>query len=79
MRKNLMFVICILVMIIMVTCAMMMGSLTADHRTLLLLFAAIAGDVYMICESRVIRAQSPLVIRDESAENAEHPPDCEEK
>ena len=79
MRKNLMFVICILVMIIMVTCAMMMDRLTADHRTLLLLFAAIAGDVYMICESRVIRAQSPLVIRDESAEAAEHPPDREDK
>lgn len=79
MRKNLMFVICIPVMIIMVTCAMMMDNLTADHRTLLLLFAAIAGDVYMICESRVIRAQSPLAIRDESAETAEHPPDCKEK
>lgn len=79
MRKNLMFVICILVMIIMVTCAMMMDRLPADHRTLLLLFAAIAGDVYMICESRVIRAQSPLVIRGESAETAEHPPDCEDK
>jgi HAMP domain-containing protein len=58
---------------------MMMGSLTSDHRTLLLIFAALAGDVYMICESRVIRAQSPLVIRDESAEAAEHPPDGEGK
>ena len=79
MRKNLMFVICVLIMIIMVTCAMMMDSLTADDRTLLLIFAAIAGDVYMFCESRVIRAQSPLVIRDESAETTEHPPDREDK
>lgn len=79
MRKNLMLLVCVWIMVIMVACTLLAEDLTADHKTLLLLFAAIAGDVYMICESRVIRAQSPLVIRDESAEAAEHPPDCGEK
>lgn len=79
MRKNLMLLVCVWIMVIMVACALLAEGLTADHKTLLLLFAAIAGDVYMICESRVLRAQSPLVIRDESAEAAEHPPDCGEK
>lgn len=75
MRKNGMLMICIWVIIIMVGCALMMDGLTADHRTLLLLFAAVAGDVYMVCESRVQRANAPLILRDETIPEKSKPPE----
>ena len=77
MRK--MFAVALCLMCILFFCAAMWNDAPMAYRIALLICAAVTGWVYMICESRVIRAQSPLVIRDESAEAAEHPPDCEGK
>lgn len=77
MRK--MFAVALCLMFVLWICAMMWTEAPMVYRIALLICAAVTGWVYMICESRVIRAQSPLVIRDESAEAAEHPPDCEGK
>lgn len=77
MRKNSMLMICVWMIVIMVACALMMDGLTADHRTLLLFFAAVAGDVYMLCESRVLRAQAPLILRDETMPEKSKPPETD--
>lgn len=77
MRK--MFAVALCLMFILFFCAAMWNDAPVEYRIALLICAAVTGWVYMVCESRVIRAQSPLVIRDESAEAAEHPPDREGK
>lgn len=77
MRK--MFAVALCLMLVLILCAAMWEEAEMYYRVSLLICAAATGWVYTICESRVIRAQSPLVIRDESSETAEHPPDCEGK
>lgn len=77
MRK--MFAVALCLMWALFLCACMWEDAPMVYRLALLICAAVTGWVYMVCESRVIRAQSPLVIRDESTEAVEHPPDREEK
>ena len=77
MRK--MFAVALCLMWVLFLCAAMWAEAPMYYRVAMLICADVTGWVYMICESRVIRAQSPLVIRDESAEAAEHPPDREDK
>jgi hypothetical protein len=74
-----MFAVALCLMLVLFFCAAMWEAAPMEYRIALLICAAVTGWVYMVCASRVIRARSPLVIRDESAEAAEHPPDCEEK
>lgn len=77
MRK--MFAVALCLMWVLFLCAAVWDDAPMCYRFALMICTAVTGWVYMICESRVIRAQSPLVIRDESAEAAEHPPDCGKK
>lgn len=76
MRKNIWYM-AVGMILFLVFCV---ATLEDESRQLIaILAAALVACVYIICESRVERANAPLVIRDESAEAAEHPPDCEGK
>lgn len=77
MRK--MFAVAMCLMLVLFFCAAMWEAAPMEYRIALLICDAVTGWVYTVCASRVIRAQSPLVIRGESADAAEHPPDREDK
>lgn len=76
MRKwNDMFVVCVWLVLILVTCALLMQGLDELHRVALLVAAAVVGCVFMWCESRVQRANAPLILRDESVAEKTKPPE----
>lgn len=70
-----MFVVCVWMIFILVTCALLMDGITGTHRAVLLVAAATVGVVFIICESRVERARTPLILRDETAAEHSHPPE----
>lgn len=74
-----MFIVCIWLVLIMVTCALLMGGLEDVHRVALLLGACVIACVFMECESRVQRAQAPLILRDESVAEKTKPPEGDPK
>lgn len=45
------------------------------HQLICILAAALVGCVYMVCESRVERANAPLILRDESVFEKTKPPE----
>lgn len=70
-----MFIVCIWLMLVMVTCALLMDGLDPIHRVALLVTAAVVGCVFMACESRVQRAHAPLILRDETMPEKSKPPE----
>lgn len=74
-----MFIVCIWLMLVLVTCALLMDGLDAIHRVALLAAAAVVGCVFMACESRVQRAQAPLILRDETMPEKNKPPEGDPK
>ena len=77
MRKDsTMFVMAVWLVLALFACAMLMNSLFATDRIVLLITAALVGCVYMLCQSRVERAHAPLIIRDELPEEKSIPPLC---
>lgn len=80
MRKwNDLLVICVWMVVIMFTCALLMSGLTAVQRVVLLLASCGTAWVYMICESRVQRAHAPLILRDETVPEKSKPPEDDPK
>lgn len=74
-----MFIVCIWLMLVLVTCALLMDALDAIHRVALLAAAAVVGCVFMACESRVQRAHAPLILRDETMPEKSKPPEGDPK
>lgn len=74
-----MFIVCVWIMLIMVTCALLMNGLDPIHRVALLVTGAVVGCVFMECESRVQRAQAPLILREESVAEKTKPPEGDPK
>ena len=70
-----MFIVCIWLMFVMVTCALLMDHLDPMQRVALLVTAAVVGCVFMACESRVQRAHAPLILRDETMIEKSKPPE----
>ena len=70
-----MFIVCIWLMLVMVTCALLMDHLDPMQRVALLVTAAVVGCVFMACESRVQRAHAPLILRDETVPEKSKPPE----
>ena len=70
-----MFIVCIWLMFVMVTCALLMDHLDPMQRVALLVTAAVVGCVFMACESRVQRAHAPLILRDETMPEKSKPPE----
>lgn len=70
-----MFIVCIWLMLVMVTCALLMDHLDPMQRVALLVTAAVVGCVFMACESRVQRAHAPLILRDETMPEKTKPPE----
>lgn len=70
-----MFIVCIWLMLVMVTCALLMDHLDPMQRVALLVTAAVVGCVFMACESRVQRAHAPLILRDETMIEKSKPPE----
>ena len=74
-----MFIVCIWLMFVMVTCALLMDHLDPMQRVALLVTAAVVGCVFMSCESRVQRAHAPLILRDETVIEKSKPPEGDPK
>lgn len=70
-----MFIVCVWLMFVMVTCALLMDHMDPIHRVALLVTAAVVGCVFMACESRVQRAHAPLILRDETMPEKTKPPE----
>lgn len=70
-----MFIVCVWLMFVMVTCALLMDHLDPMQRVALLVTAAVVGCVFMACESRVQRANAPLILRDETMPEKSKPPE----
>ena len=70
-----MFIVCVWLMFVMVTCALLMDHLDPMQRVALLVTAAVVGCVFMACESRVQRAHAPLILRDETMPEKTKPPE----
>lgn len=70
-----MFIVCIWLMLVLVTCALLMDHLDPMQRVALLVTAAVVGCVFMACESRVQRAHAPLILRDETMPEKSKPPE----
>ena len=70
-----MFIVCVWLMFVMVTCALLMDHLDPMQRVALLVTAAVVGCVFMACESRVQRANAPLILRDETMPEKNKPPE----
>lgn len=49
------------------------------HQLICILASALVGCVYMVCESRVERANAPLILRDESVAEKTKPPEQAEE
>lgn len=69
------FVVCIWMLLVLVSCALLMDTLDPIHRVALLVTAAVVGCVFMACESRVQRAHAPLILRDETMPEKNKPPE----
>lgn len=52
---------------------------TEIHQLICILAAALVGCVYMLCQSRVERANAPLILRDESVAEKTKPPEQAEE
>lgn len=74
-KRSNMLVVCMWMVVIMFTCALLMSGLTSDQRIALLLASCGTAWVYMICESRVQRAHAPLILRDETMPEKSKPPE----
>lgn len=74
-----MFFVCIWLVVILVTCALLMGGLEEGHRVALLMGACVIACVFMECESRVQRARAPLILRDETMQEESKPPEGDPK
>ena len=74
-KRSNMLAVCVWVIVIMFTCALLMNGLTVDQRVVLLLASCATAWVYMICESRVLRAHAPLILRDETTPEKSKPPE----
>lgn len=70
-KRSNMLAVCAWVIVIVFTCALLMNGLAAEQRMVLLLAVCATAWVYMACESRVLRAHAPLVIREEPAKPPE--------
>ena len=70
-----MFIVCVWLMLVLVTCALLMDHLDPMQRVALLVTAAVVGCVFMACESRVQRAHAPLILRDETMPEKTKPPE----
>lgn len=74
MRKNAMLAVACCLMVAVLACALLMPGISAQERVLLLALLVVTGCVYMLCESRVLRAYAPLVICEEPAEQEKAKP-----
>lgn len=74
-----MFIVCIWLMLVLVTCALLMDHLDPMQRVALLVTAAVVGCVFMACESRVQRAHAPLILRDETVPEKTKPPEGDDE
>ena len=48
-----------------------------EHQLVCIITAALVGCVYLLCQSRVERANAPLILRDESVAEKTKPPECQ--
>ena len=46
-----------------------------EHQIVCIITTALVGCVYMLCQSRVERANAPLILRDESVAEKSKPPE----
>lgn len=70
-----MFIVCVWLILIMVTCALLMDGLNSEQRMVLLVAACVVGCVFIWCDSRVQRANAPLILRDETMIEKSKPPE----
>ena len=80
MRKyNTLIVICVWMVIILFSCALLMDELASWQRMTLLLACAVVACECMECHSRIERAHAPLILRDESVAEKTKPPEQTEE
>lgn len=70
-----MFMVAVWMILILFTNAVWMPDINAWQRVALLCMAALVACVYMACQSRVERANAPLILRDETNPEKEKPPE----
>lgn len=76
MRKyNPLIVICMWMVIILFSCALLMHGLAPWQRMALLMSAAVVVCEFMECWSRIERAHAPLILRDETCPEKTKPPE----
>ena len=78
-RKEIRIVLVVLILVVLLTCAFLMPGLYEVERVLLLLAAAVTVWIHNVCECLVEKAQTPLVIRDETPEEKTKPPEQREE
>lgn len=80
MRKNtpMLWMAVVMICVLLAVALFVRGMFVAD-RVLLMLAAAVVACVWMVCESRVMRAYAPLVIREEPVEEKNKPPETDGK
>ena len=71
-----MFVMAVWMVLALFACALLMDGMYVLDRIVLLGLAVVVSCVYMLCQSRVERANAPLILRDESVYEKTKPPEC---
>lgn len=64
-KNNSMLWMAVMMICVLLAFAMLMPGMFITDRMVLMLAAAVVACVWMVCESRVVRAYAPLVIREE--------------
>lgn len=75
MNDGMRFEIAVWMAVILIACALLLNALTGAHRMALLMTAALVVCVYIECQSRVERANAPLILRDECIPEKSKPPE----
>lgn len=78
MRKNSpMIKVAVFLIVVILLCMACMDE--EAHQLVCILASALVGCVYMLCQSRVERANAPLILRDESVAEKTKPPERKEE
>ena len=74
-----MFIVCIWLMFVMVTCALVMDQLDPIQRVALLVTAAVVGCVFIWCESRIAHTVELKNMLDRVTTEKTKPPEAAEE
>lgn len=78
-RKEIRIVLVVLILVVLLTCAFLMPGLYEVERVMLLLAAAVTVWIHNACECMLQKAETPIVIRDETPEEKTKPPEQREE